>query len=114
MLAGCFDAAMTWEAAQACVNITYQPCIARLERKASHSDEAGCNERERGLWEHLLQIETRKLEAWTVLKDNQIVAESNNRPNAHNTFLRAEASWAAISARSAILRCWNLLGALLE
>jgi hypothetical protein len=94
VMAGCFDAAMTWEDAQGCVNITYQPCLARLGRKASHSDEAGCNERELRLWEHLLQIETRKLEAWTVLKDNQIVAESSLRPSAHEIFLRAEDSWA--------------------
>lgn len=95
VMAGCFDAAMTWEDAQACVNITYQPCIARLGRKASHADESACNYREVGLWEHLLQIETRKLEAWTVLKDNQIVAESSLRPNAHEIFLRGEQSWAA-------------------
>jgi uncharacterized protein YecT (DUF1311 family) len=93
VMAGCINAAMTWEDAQACVNITYQPCIARLGRKATHSDEAGCNRREVSLWEHLLHIETRRLEAWTVLKDNQIVAESGMRPSAHDTFLSAEESW---------------------
>jgi uncharacterized protein YecT (DUF1311 family) len=93
VLSACFNAAETWEAAQDCVNLTFKGCIGRLGKSSSHADEGGCNWRELELWEHLLAIETRKLEAWTVLKDNEIAVAGMREAIAHDMFLAGQKAW---------------------
>jgi endonuclease IV len=41
VISTCFDAAQTWEAAQDCVNLTFERCIERIGKSASHADEGG-------------------------------------------------------------------------
>jgi len=95
VLSACFDAAETWEVAQDCVNLTFEGCIVRIGKSASHADEGGCNWRELRLWEHLLAMETRKLEAWAVLKDNAIAEAGQREPYAHQSFLTSLERWEA-------------------
>jgi hypothetical protein len=54
--------------------------------------------RELELWEDLLVIETRRLEAWAVLKDNEIAAAGNREAHAHDTFLAGEEAWKSYRA----------------
>jgi uncharacterized protein YecT (DUF1311 family) len=95
LISTCFDAAQTWEAAQDCVNLTFEGCIGRFGKSASHADEGGCNHRELELWEHLLAIETRKVEAWAVLKDNDIAVAGYREAHAHESFLASLERWEA-------------------
>jgi Lysozyme inhibitor LprI len=95
LISTCFDAAETWEAAQDCVNLTFVGCLERIGKSASHADEGGCNQRELGLWEHLLAIETRKLEARAVLKDNEIAEAGQQKPYAHQSVLTSLEQWEA-------------------
>ncbi|MBL9073503.1 lysozyme inhibitor LprI family protein [Tabrizicola sp.] len=94
LISTCFDAAETSEAAQGCVNLTYEGCLGRMGREPIHPDQAGCNRRELALWDHLLSIQERNLEAWSVLKDNEIAQKAERSPFAHQTFLKAQENWA--------------------
>jgi hypothetical protein len=93
LISACIDAATSWEAARSCANVTYKPCISRIEGNVSHSAQAGCNNRERDLWLHLLSLEAMKVEAWTLLKDQQMRATGDNRVHAHEGFLRFQTAW---------------------
>lgn len=93
LLTACFNAAETWEAAHDCVNLTFKGCIGRLGHKPAHVEQAACNIRELALWDHLLSHQERKLEAWAVLKDNEIASKSNRDPFAYETFLKAQEDW---------------------
>jgi hypothetical protein len=93
LISACIDAATSWESARSCANITYRPCISRIEGNLSHAAQAGCNSRERDLWLHLLSLEAMKIEAWTLLKDQQMRATGDNRVHAHDGFLRFQTAW---------------------
>ncbi|WP_189410536.1 lysozyme inhibitor LprI family protein [Neogemmobacter tilapiae] len=51
-----------------------------------------------GLWLHLLNFEQRKIEAWALLKDNQIVQTGKERPDAHHTAIEERDLWNAYAA----------------
>jgi uncharacterized protein YecT (DUF1311 family) len=93
LITTCFDAAKTWEAAQDCVNLTYPLCLERLGRKPAHVDQAESNIRGLALWDHLLSFQERQLEAWVILKDNEIVSTSDRDPVAHENYLKSRQDW---------------------
>jgi uncharacterized protein YecT (DUF1311 family) len=95
LLQSCYEAAESWDQARGCINLTFDSCMKPLGKRASHADEGACNNRELGLWQHLLDIEQRKIEAWAVLKDNQIVQTGQERPDAHHTAIEERDVWNA-------------------
>lgn len=93
LLQACYEAAETWDQARNCINLTFDSCMEPLEIRASHADAGACNQRELGLWQHLLNIEQRKIEAWALLKDNQIVQTGKESPGAHHTAIEERDVW---------------------
>jgi Lysozyme inhibitor LprI len=93
LLTSCVNMADTQEAMRGCVDVTYLACTGRIIGNLSHVAQASCNRREKDFWLYLLDIETRKLEAWSLLKDNQIVQTGVERPSVHEQVLREQDAW---------------------
>jgi hypothetical protein len=93
LISTCIDAATSWETGRDCPNITYKVCVGRIYGNVSHAAQAGCNSRERDLWLHLYSLDALQIEAWTVLKDQQMRAVGDNRIHAHDSFQQFDSAW---------------------
>ncbi len=93
LIEGCLAEAETWETARECVNITYKDCVGRIEGNVSRAHQSACNYRELDLWFHLYSLEAMRIEAWTILKDQQVRATGDNPVHAHKTYQRSEETW---------------------